>query len=153
MSVLAVLLATISLLGHRAHSRTIYTQNQTIAQWVYYESKASGRTSYDALLDFLPVVQLNDPAEASKVRQNYERKIAQSDEDQKRLREKADALEAEVARQEDAADHFDFADVCLEAALVITSVTFLTKRRFYWVLGLVLAGVGVVVGSAGFFTR
>lgn len=151
VSIVAVLLALVSLLGHRAHTRTIFAQNQTIAQWVYYESKATGRTSYDAILDFLPVAQLRDPASAAKVKEKYQQKIGQIDREQKDLRAKADALEVEVARQENAADRFDLGDVWLEAALVIMSITLLTKKRLYWGMGLGLACVGIVVAATGFF--
>jgi hypothetical protein len=150
-SILAVLVALVSLLGHRSHSRTTFTQNQSTGEWVDYASKATGRASYDALLDFLSIAQLRDPANAGKVRDKFLHNIEQSDREQKEIEARADALEREVTRQEHAADRFDFGDVCLEAALVITSVTLLTKRRFYWGIGIVLACVGLVIAATGFF--
>ena len=151
VSVIAVLLALISLLGHRAHSRTLYTQNETIGQWVYYESKATGRTSYDAMLDFLPSAQLKDPAGATKLKEIYQQKIQHLDSEQETIGEKAEALENKVIRQENAADRFDLGDVCLEAALVIVSITLLTKRRLYWWIGLGFSAAGILIASTGFF--
>lgn len=151
VSVVAVLLALVSLLGHRAHTRTIFAQNRTISQWVYYESKATGRTSYDALLDFLPVAQLTNPANAANVKQKYQQKIEQSDHEQKDIEAKANALEVEVEHQENAADRFDLGDVCLEAALVIMSLTLLTKRRLYWAIGCGVASVGLLIATTGLF--
>jgi Domain of unknown function (DUF4337) len=150
-SILAVLVALVSLLGHRSHTRTIFAQNQSTGEWVDYASKTTGRASYDALLDFLSVAQLRDPASAGKVREKFLHSIEQSDREQKEIEAKADALEREVIRQETAADRFDFGDVCLEAALVITSVTLLTKRRLYWGIGIVLACVGLVIAATGLF--
>ena len=150
-SILAVLVALVSLLGHRSHSRTTFTQNQSTGEWVDYASKATGRASYDALLDFLSIAQLRDPANAGKVRDKFLHSIEQSDREQKEIEARADALEREVLRQEHAADRFDFGDGCLEAALVITSVTLLTKRRLYWGIGIVLACVGLVIAATGFF--
>jgi Domain of unknown function (DUF4337) len=150
-SILAVLVALVSLLGHRSHTRTIFAQNQSTGEWVDYASKATGRASYDALLDFLSVAQLRDPAGAEKVRNKFLQSIEQSDREQKEIEAKADALEREVTRRENAADRFDFGDVCLEAALVITSVTLLTKRRLYWGIGIVLACVGLVIAATGLF--
>lgn len=150
-SIVAVLLAAMSLLGHRAHTHTIYAQNEAIAQWVYYESKTSGRTFYDALMKFLPAAQAQDPGVTEKIRRQFAQNISESEQDLKRIKVSADALETEVTHQEQAADRFDLADVCLEAALVIMSITMLTKRRFYWLLGLALAGVGLVVGGTAFF--
>ncbi|MFL6352978.1 MAG: DUF4337 domain-containing protein [Bryobacteraceae bacterium] len=150
-SILAVLVALVSLLGHRSHTRTIYAQNQSTGEWVDYASKATGRASYDAFLDFLSVAQLKTPSDAEKVRDKFRHAIEESDREQKEIEVKADVLEHEVIRQETAADRFDFGDVCLEAALVITSITLLTKRRFYWLVGIVLASVGLVIAATGFF--
>lgn len=151
VSILAVLIALVSLLGHRAHSRTLYTQNETIAQWVYYESKATGRTSYDAMLDFLPLAQLTDPASAAKLKETYQHKIEHLDAEQEKIGAEAEALEIKEMRQENAADRFDLGDVCLEAGLVIVSITLLTKRRLYWWIGLGFACVGILIAASGFF--
>ena len=150
-SILAVMIAVVSLLGHRSHTRTLFAQNQSTGEWIYYASKATGRASYGALLDFLSVAQLRDPATAGKVRDKYVRYIEQSDREQKEIEVRAEALEREVARREHAADRFDFGTGCLEAALVIMSVTLLTKRRLYWAIGLVLSGLGLVIAATGFF--
>ena len=150
-SIMAVLIALVTLLGHRAHTRTIFVQNQTTGEWVDYASKATGRASYDAFLEFLAVAQLRDPADAAKVRDKYRQNIEQSDREQKEIEARADALERQVLHQEHAADRFDFGNVCLEAALVITSATLLTKRRLFWRMGLFLACAGLVVAATGFF--
>jgi Domain of unknown function (DUF4337) len=150
-SILAVVIALVSLLGHRAHTRTIFAQNRASSEWVDYAAKATGRASYDALLDFLAVAQLRDTANAGKVRDKCLQQIEQSDREQKEIEARADALEREVAGREHAADRFDFGNGCLEAALVIMSVTLLTRRKLYWGIGLALAGVGLVIASSGFF--
>jgi hypothetical protein len=41
----------------------------------------------------------------------------------------------------------------LEAALVICSITLLTRKRFFWAMGLVLGLLGVAIAAAGFFVR
>jgi Domain of unknown function (DUF4337) len=150
-SILAVLIALVSLLSHRSHTRTLFEQNQSTSEWVYYGSKATGRATYDALLDFLSAAQLRDPGLAGKVRDKYLHNIEQSDREQKEIEARADALDRAVIRQEHAADRFDFGGVCLEAALIIMSVTLLTKRRLYWGIGLALASVGLVIAATGFF--
>jgi hypothetical protein len=150
-SVLAVLIAFVSVLSHRSHTRTLFQQNQSTSEWVYYASKSTGRATYDALLDFLSATQLRDPGAAGKVRAKYLQNIEQSDREQKEIEARADALDREVVRQEHAADRFDFGGVCLEAALIIMSVTLLTKRRLYWGIGLVLACAGLVIAATGFF--
>ena len=39
MAVLAVLVATVSLLGHRTHTEEIILQNKVTDQWAFYQAK------------------------------------------------------------------------------------------------------------------
>ncbi len=151
ISVVAVLLAVVSLLGHRAHARTILAQNRMGDAWVHYQSKALSRVSYDALLDFLSSAQLSDPANAERVKAEYQQKIDQATGEQKAMETKALAFEAEAEHRETAADRFDLADVLLEAAVVIISITLLTKRWLYWGIGVALACVGLLIAATGLF--
>ncbi len=48
---------------------------------------------------------------------------------------------------------FDVGEVCLEAALVITSMTLMTKRRFFWAFGSALAIVGLGIAATGFLVQ
>jgi hypothetical protein len=153
MSILAVLIALVSLLGHRAHMHTILAQNRTGNEWVYYESKALARANYAVLLDFLSVAQPKDPASAARVRSEYEKKIKEGEREQKEIEASAQVLEFEVAHEEKAADRFDLGEACLEAALVITSVTTLIKQRLYWLMGLALGCVGIAAAATGFFVK
>jgi hypothetical protein len=38
----------------------------------------------------------------------------------------------------------------LEAALVICSITLLTRKKLFWLLGIVLGLTGVLIAAAGF---
>ena len=49
------------------------------------------------------------------------------------------------------ADRFDLGEVMLEAALVICSITLLTRKRAFWILGTALGLCGVAIGAAGLF--
>jgi len=55
-----------------------------------------------------------------------------------------------VKREGRRADRYDLGEVMLEAALVICSITLLTRKKLYWGMGLVLAAVGIAVAAAGF---
>ena len=55
--------------------------------------------------------------------------------EQKDIEAEARKAEEEVKVQERRADRFDLGEVMLEAALVICSITLLTKKRMFWVLG------------------
>lgn len=153
ISIFAVLIAAVSLLGHRAHTHTILAQNRTTDEWVSYEAKAVRLSNYDAMLDLLSVPHAADPTIAASVKTRYKERREQDEREQKELEAKAEALQREMVRQEIAADRFDGGSVCLEAALVITSITALTKRRLFWGIGMVLGCVGLAIATTGFFVR
>src|ERR1017187_9613831 len=63
------------------------------------------------------------------------------------LQKQATGFENESAREQRRANRFDLGEVFLEIALVISSLALLSRKRFYWFLGIVsgLAGLGVAV--------
>jgi hypothetical protein len=153
MAVLAVLVATVSLLGHRTHTEELLLQNQSTDRWAQYQAKSIRRHNYDMFADLLSVSAVRDAEAASKLRERYAREVERYREDQKELDAEARKLEAETAHARRQADRFDLAEVFLEVALVITSMTLLTRRRAFWLAALVIAAVGLVVGVSGFLAH
>jgi len=151
ISIVAVLLAFVSLFGHRAHTRSILAQNRLNDAWVHYQAAALSQTSHDMLLDLLSSAQLGDAANAGKVRTKYQQKMEQAGRDQNEMERRASALEAEVEHRETAADRFDLADVFLEAAVVFISITLLTRRWLYSGIGVAFALVGLIIAATGLF--
>src|SRR5215831_5086073 len=81
MSILAVLLAAVTLLGHRAHSEKLLLQGQAMNQWAYYQAK-NGRMNMDqAIADLLSVVATVDKEKAEAVRAKYHQAVARYAED------------------------------------------------------------------------
>lgn len=153
MSVLAVLVAVTTVLGHRTHTQAILFQNQATDQWNEYQ--AHKIRSYDTSLiqDLLHVTAISDKAAAAKIAGGYlehEKKWAVELEQQQK---QAEALQAKVEQAEARANRFDLAEALLEIGLVITSVTLLTRSRIYWYLGMVFSVLGVASGASAFMLR
>ena len=85
------------------------------------------------------------------VREKYAKEVQRYDADKTEISNKATELEAERDLVSHRADRFDGGEVFIEVGLVICSITLLTKRRFFWVTGILLGVVGVVFASTGFF--
>jgi len=151
MAVLAVLVASVSLLGHRAHTEEILLQTKSTDQWAYYQAKDIRRRSYETFLDQLSVFTLQSADQAEKLKEKYQKEVDRYRDEQKDIQAEAKRAEDEVGIQEKRADRFDLGEVLLEAALVICSITLLTRKKMYWGLGLILGIVGVVIGVAGLF--
>src|SRR5450631_764980 len=88
MAVVAVLVATISLLGHRAHTEEILLQNKTTDQWAYYQAKNLRLNNLQALNDVMGALEgKNEKAED--VRQHFETNIEKYTEEKKEIQDKA----------------------------------------------------------------
>ncbi|MGA7913804.1 MAG: DUF4337 domain-containing protein [Candidatus Acidiferrales bacterium] len=149
MAVLAVLVAAITLLGHRAHTEEIILQTRSADQWAYYQAKEIRRRNYELFLDELSIFSLQDAKQVDAVKQKYTKEIARYSDELKDIEAEAKKAEAEVKVEEARADRFDLAEVLLEAALVISSITLLTRKKLFWFFGIALAVTGIVLGVTG----
>ena len=144
MSVLAVLVAITTVLGHRTHTEAVLNQNKATDQWNEYQAKKIRSYNTGLTADLLGVLTLADKDKEEKIEKVYADHQAKWNEDLKGEQEKAEALEKKVEHAEARATRFDLAEALLEIGLVITSVTLLTRTRIYWYLGLIFAAGGIV---------
>jgi hypothetical protein len=148
MAILAVLVATVSLLGHRAHTEEILLQTRATDQWAYYQAKNMRRNNLEALDDMLTALENTKEERAQEVQKHFHEEIDKYRDQQKEIQNEARGLEAEVERASRRADRFDLGEVFLEIALVVTSITLLTDKRAYWYFGMSLAVIGILAASS-----
>jgi uncharacterized protein DUF4337 len=153
MALLAVLVAVVTLVGHRAHTEEVVLQAKASDQWAFYQAKNIRRHTDELFVDLTSVEATTDAAVLAKLRDKYSQEATRYKDDQKEIEDKAHELEAEVATERHRADRFDLAEVFLEIGLVITSITLLSGRRIFWGLGLALGAVGIVVAATGFLVH
>ena len=150
MAVVAVLVATVSLLGHRSHTEEILLQNQTTDKWAYYQAKNLRLNNLQALNKVMSALEgKNEKAE--QVQKDFEADIERYTEDKNKAQEEGHELEAELRHETQRANRFDLGEVFLEIALVVTSITLLTGRKFYWGMGMVFAVAGIVTAATVLF--
>lgn len=149
MAVLAVCVAVVTLLGHRAHTEEVVLQTQWSDKWAQYQAK-SIREHEDALFSDFSAVAAGSSAEG--LAKFHEKATAEAEHykhDKEKIGDEAHEIEAEVAKERNRADRYDLAEVFLEIGLVVTSITLLSGRRIFWHLGIGLGVVGVVVAVTG----
>ena len=151
MSVLAVLVAVTTVLGHRTHTEAVLDQNKATDQWNEYQAKKIRDYSTALADDALRVGLAGDKAEADKLAMDHAAHRAKWAEELPQDQQKAETMEKRVEQAEARADRFDLAEALLEIGLVITSVTLLTRHPAYWYLGLVFSVCGIVSGVSAFF--
>jgi len=153
MAIVAVLVATVTLLGHRAHTEELLLQTRATDEWSYYQAKNMRRNNLEALDDVLTALENTKAERAEEVRKRFHAEIDKYRDQQKDIQSEARGLETEVQKASRKADRFDLGEVFLEIALVVTSITLLTDKRGYWYFGFVLAGIGILCAVSGFLVR
>jgi hypothetical protein len=151
MSVLAVLVAVVTVLGHRTHTEAVLEQAKASDQWNLYQAKKNRQYDTGLTADLLSALPIRDQAAADKVTNSYKAHLDKWNEDLAEEEKQAKDLEGEVRRSERHADRFDLAEALLEIGLVITSITLLTRQRVYWYLGIVFGIAGVAIATWVFF--
>jgi hypothetical protein len=147
MAILAVFVAAVSVLGHRAHTEEIILQNRVTDSWAYYQAKNTQRQTTELFLDLLNISEFKDKKNAEALKDKYQ-EIAQTlGGRQDEIKNEARSLEREMEIERRRADRFDFAESFLEVALVVTSITLLTRKRIFWGAGFVAAAIGLAVAA------
>jgi hypothetical protein len=149
MAIVAVLVASVSLLGHRAHTEEVILQNQVSDQWAFYQAKSIRRHADEVFADLASLMTAKDADKAAKLAEKRSTEAEQYRDQGKELEAKAHELEAEQKHATRQADRFDLGEAILEIALVITSITLLSGRRIFWYLGILFAIAGVALGITG----
>ena len=145
MAFLAVAVAVVSLLGHRAHTEEVILQAQANDLWGYYQGKdvrLHADKQFAALTGFVAVA---DPAKAEQARTANQAELEEYSKQTKDIQAEAKKLEDEMKIEGHRSDRFDLAEVFLEIALVITSITLLSGNRTFWYGGILLGILGLVV--------
>jgi hypothetical protein len=148
MSVLAVLVAITTVLGHRTHTEAVLNQNRATDQWNLYQAKKIRSSDTGLAADLLSVMTITDAKTAQKIAKAYTDHQVKWNEDLKEEEEKAKTLEEKVEQAEARADRLDLGEALLEIALVTSSITLLTRNRVYWLLGLVFGLLGILSSAS-----
>ena len=148
VGLIGIVLALATIGAHRAHSATIITRTEANDKWAFYQAKKE-RAHLQEVGAELAEALGSDPArvrpEIAKFRGDEERYQRESED----LNREARALEDEVKHMEGRALWLDLSEGFLELGLVLSSLYFLAKRRFFPVFGALcaLAGTGLAVWS------
>jgi hypothetical protein len=153
MTILAVLVAVVTVLGHRTHTEAILDQDRATDMWGEYQAHKIRANEADQTAKILSVVTIADENAARKLAKDYAEQKEKKAEEMKDDMERAKELEAKVEEAEKQAKHFDLGEVLLEIGLVITSITLLTKKRAYWFAGMGFSVAGIVAAVLGLLVK
>lgn len=153
ISILAVLVAMVTVLGHRSHTEAILMQSRVADQWNLYQAKKIRMDNLSVTVDLLSLQNFANATGAAAKQQEYKAHIEKWKSDLAEEQQKAREYEREVHLAERRAGHYDLGEALLQIAVVLSSITLFTRRRSYFFLGLTIGAAGLVVASLALFVR
>ena len=160
---LAVILAVIENKGDNAKTDAIIKTSEAANRWGYYQSKSIKQNISETELEVLshlrplgPEVGVVDPEAVSRrkaLQTSMEKAIANAkryDSEKGEIKKEAERFEASAQANGRINDRCDHAALSLNIAVVICSVSILSRWRLFWYLGLVLGLIGTLIGFSAF---
>jgi hypothetical protein len=158
-AIYAVILAIASLGGNNAMKEMLLAQQQSSDQWAFYQAKVIREHQYRGQKMRLEVeLAERGPAMKPEVRQQYEGLMVKFAEEEKRYNAEKKDIEKDAKKLEQERDvnrdkdpYFDYAEVLLQIAIVMSSVSILSGARPMFYFSLSLAILGTLLTVNGYF--
>jgi hypothetical protein len=131
ISIMAVFVAGVSLLGHRAHTEGLRFETQAASRWSQYQAKSIRLHEDHVGLDLTRLSATLNKELAEELKEKYAKEIEHYEGDKEDVTQEAKNLEKERDLTVRRADRFDGGEALLEIGLVICSITLLTKKKFF----------------------
>lgn len=150
MAILAVLTAATSLLGHRAHTEVLLSQTRANFQKAELVGKATQQHADEVLIQMLSVLAPANAAQAGSLAENLKREVGAYGRELEAVSGEEQRLEHESEQARRKANRLDVAELFCELALVLCSITLLTRQRSYWVAGIIVGSLSLITSLTAF---
>jgi hypothetical protein len=147
-SLLAVLLAIVSIASHRTHTAAIIHKSASNDQWAFYQ--ATRVKLHGTELGENMVHMFGGKSEgAEKMLADYAAQKKKYEERSKQLQEEAKAADESAEADEHRALRYDVGEGLLEIGLVLSSLYFISRKGMFPVLGGIAGVAGTAIALAG----
>jgi hypothetical protein len=143
-AVLAVLLAIVTIMSHRAHTEGVLLKTDANDKWSYYQANRIKFHNLELGTDLLNALPGKTP-EAAETLNRYAKDKDKYSKQAKEIQDEANALEAQTTALEKRALNYDFGEGLLEIGLILTSLYFISKSKMFPTIGLIAALGGIVL--------
>lgn len=156
--IFAVVLAIASLGGKNATKEALLAQQQASDQWAFYQAKVIREHQYgnEKLRLELDIAD-RGPTMKPEVREKFEALMAKFANEEKRYGAERKDIEKEARKLERERDinrdkdfYFDYAEVLLQIAIVMSSISILSTSRPVFFFSLILAILGALITLDGY---
>ncbi len=157
-AIYAVALAICSLGGNNSMKEMLLAQQEATNQWAFYQAKNVREYLYRIEKDRLEtqLVERGDSMKQS-VLKHYKTEIQKVSAEEARLSKDKQAISVEARKQEHERDinrakdpYFDFGEVLLQIAIVMSSVSIISNSRPVFFFSLGAAAIGSLITLNGF---
>ena len=147
-AIMAVLAALTTLYMGKFSSRAIMAQGQESDQWAYYQAKSIKQSTLDISRKALDLQYRSQNALSREMVGDYEKTLGKYGEDIKRydgekkeIKDKAESIAKIKLKAQEMGGDFAYALIFLQIALMLASISSLTKRKYLWYIAL-LCNIG-----------
>ena len=147
-AIMAVLAALTTLYMGKYSSRAIMSQGLESNEWAYYQAKSIKQHSFEMSKKTLELQYRSQKGLSPEVAADYEKTLAKYGDDIKRyetekkdIKTKADGIATTKLKAQEMGGNFAYALIFLQIALMLASISSLTKRKYLWYIAL-LANLG-----------
>jgi hypothetical protein len=143
-AIMAVLAALTTLYMGKFSSRAIMSQGQESDQWAYYQAKSIKQHTFELSKNALDLQYRSQKALSPETVADYQKTLAKYGEDIKRyegekkeIKEKAEEIAKVKLKAQEMGGNFAYGLIFLQIALMLASISSLTKRKYLWYIALI----------------
>jgi len=149
VGVIGIILAIVTIGSHRAHTQAVIDRTEENDQWSFYQAKKIRQQVLDVGADLARTLT-SEESRVQSIVDKYGKQSAHYSEETRDIEREARSKHDATAREEGRAVRLDIAEGFLELGLVLSSLYFLSRRKFFPVIGITAAAIGTVLGALGF---
>ncbi len=149
VGVIGIILAIVTIGSHRAHTQAVINRTEENDQWSFYQAKKNRQQVLDVGADLARALT-SDQSKVQAIVDKYTQQSARYSEETKDIEQEARTKHKETVREEASAVRLDIGEGFLELGLVLSSLYFLSKRKFFPAIGIGAAVIGTILGVLGF---
>lgn len=153
ISILAVLVAVVTVLGHRSNTEAILMESRASDQWNEYQAKKIRMENLSVTTDLMRIRPDADAPAVKTKTDEYSAHIEKWKADLADAQEKAHEYEQEASHAEARASRYELGEAMLQIAVVLASITLFTRNRKFFGLGLLLGSAGLIIAASAQFIR
>src|SRR6478672_11956158 len=147
-AVLAVALAIVTIESHRTHTAAIMHKATANDEWSHYQSSRVKYHNLDLGENLLTVLHANGDG-AEKMRADYAAQKKKYEQQGQEIQESAKRSEEAAEADEHRALRYDIGEGLLEIGLVLSSLYFISKKKYFPVMGVIAGVAGALIAASG----